>query len=102
MEKKYYVYYATEENAFETEKNGAFTKDEALKVAKSYLDEYMEDDEISGAFAELNEYCEEGIVNLFIDKYKGYTMAVGIAPKGKLRNVQKTITDMRKEIIRMF
>jgi hypothetical protein len=102
MEKKYYVYYATEENAFETEKNGAYTKDEALNVAKSYLDEYEDEDDISYELKHLETYMDEGTIWEFYDKWGNYVMLVGIAPKGKLKEVTREISRRRKEFFGKF
>lgn len=97
MEKKYFVYYATEENAFETEKNGAYIKEEALKEAKSYLDEYEDESDITDDMEHLEKHMDYGTEVTFPDKWKGYTMLVGIAPKGRCRNVSSIITDLRRE-----
>ena len=102
MEKNYYVYYATEENAFETEKRGACTESEALAEAKKLLDEYMDTDDISESMDELLGGYENGVSVVFEDAYKGYTMIVGIAPKGKTDSIEKAISEMRDEIVNMF
>lgn len=102
MKKNYIVYYATEENAYEIEKNGAFTESEAIECVKSYLDEYMIPEEMTDAMNNVNQFKEEGVNIIFDDKYKGYTMCVAIAPKGKLREIRNEIMEMRREIVEMF
>lgn len=102
MKKNYIVYYATEENAYEIEKNGAFTESEAVECVKEYLDEYMPTEQIADAMEKVNLYKEEGVNLIFEDKYKGYTMCVAIAPKGKLREIRNELMEMRREIVKMF
>lgn len=102
MKKNYFVYYATEENAFETEKNGAYTEKEAVDVVKEYLDEYMPSEQIKEAMDNVHQYKEEGTNIIFEDKDKGYTMLVGIAPKGKLREITSEISALRKEMLEQF
>lgn len=102
MKKNYFVYYATEENAYEIEKNGAFTESEAVECVKEYLDEYMPNEDIADAMADVNTNKAEGVNLIFEDKYKGYTMCVAIAPKGKLRGIRNELSDMRREIEEMF
>ena len=60
MEKKnYFVYYATEENAFETEKYGTFTESKALDIAKKILDEYDDEalDDLEFLRKNMNDGC---------------------------------------------
>lgn len=102
MKKNYFVYYATEENAYEIEKNGAFTESEAIECVKEYLDNYMPTEQIADAMNNVKQYKEEGVNLIFEDKDKDYTMCVGIAPKGKLHDIRKEIMEMRKEIMEMF
>lgn len=101
MKKNYFVYYATEENAYEIEKSQPLTGQEALQLAKSYIEEHAPS-EVEEAMKEINDFKEEGGTYEFEDDYKGYVMIVGIAPKGKLCNVIRTINDYRKEIVGMF
>lgn len=99
MKKDYFVYYGTEENAYEIEKSGAFTKEEAIDFAKkNYLDEYMEEDEIPDTISEL----ENGHGVEFEDKWKGYGMYVGIAKKGNVKPIRSTLSDLRRMIVGYF
>ena len=102
MKKNYFVYYGTEENAFEIKKNGAFTESEAIECVKDYLDTYMYEDEKADAMAKVNEFKQEGVNLIFDDKIEGYVMFVGIAPKGKLRSCTTELTKLRREIVEMF
>jgi hypothetical protein len=100
--KNFFVYHSTEESAFEVNKYGAYTKEEALEVINDFLKEYMSDEDIPQTMTDFEKEMNEGTYTIFEDKDKGYTMLIGVAPKGKLRNVTKEITCLRNEMLEMF
>ena len=97
MKKNYFVYYGTEENAFEVEKNGAYTKDVAIEVAKEYLKDYMLDEDLPYGMKDI----DKGEYVTFESK-QGYTMFVGVEVKGNLRKIRSKLADMRREFIAMM
>ena len=97
MKKNYFVYYGTEENAFEVEKNGAYTKDVAIEVAKEYLKDYMLNEDLAYGMEDI----DKGEYVSFESKH-GYTMFVGIGEKGNLRKIRSELAEMRREFIAMM
>ena len=95
--KKTYIYYATEENGYETEKQ-VLTGD-AKETIKQYLkDDYLEEEEAEEIANDLvialekNGYAYETLVNGL-----DYEIVIGLAQYGKCSNVTSVIADCRRE-----
>ncbi len=96
--KKTYIYYATEENAYETDKQ-VLTGD-AKETIKQYLkDDYIEGEEAEEIATELvtafekDGYAYETLVN-----GQDYEIIIGIAQYGKCSEITSVIADCRREM----
>lgn len=93
--KKYNVYYATEENAYEIEKYAADTLPKALKAMKDIVEEN------EGEF-DRNEIkknvSEHGHDYLEMESVQGYNIVIGIAEEDN-DDIDCLLNDYREEFI---
>lgn len=96
--KKYYIYYGTEENAYEMEKFGPKTLDEALDGLQEWHDEVDEefDREACKKVVEECGYDYEEMENAH-----DYHTIMGIAEEGNTE-VEGYLNDLRNEFIGEF
>jgi hypothetical protein len=94
---KYYIYYATEENGYETEKHAS---ENPIEDIKEFLKEDGFDEEEIGeiagemtAYYSTNGYAYETLVN-----GQGYEIVIGLAQHGKCSNITSVIADCRREM----
>ena len=100
MKKKTYLYYATEENCFETEKYEATNPFE--DVANFLKDDYIEPNEIELAVNEMeSEFKANGVAVYETVQGQGYNILIGIAQRGTCREITKLIAERRREAIAM-
>ncbi len=98
---KTYIYYATEENCFETEKHETTTP---IEDVKQFLqDDYLETDEIETAAQQMqSEFDNNGYAMYETEQGQGYHIIIGIAKQGKCRNILNAIRSLRKYAIAMY
>lgn len=99
---KHYLYYATEENCFETEKR-EISENEIRTTIKEWLaDDYCQVDVQEMAVATI-ENClrENGYGLMILHNGQGYVIIIGVAKYGKCHEIQKVINDNRREAIAM-
>lgn len=96
--KKYYIYYGTEENAYEMDKFGPKTLDEALDGLQEWHDEVDEEFDREAWKTMLSErgYDYENMENAH-----DYHTIMGIAEEGNL-GVECYLNDLRNEFIGEF
>lgn len=100
MTKKTYLYYATEENCFETEK---FNTTNPIEDVKRFLkDDYLETDEIESAASQMkSDFAHDGFAVYETESGQGYNILIGIASHGKCSEITKRIAELRREAIAM-
>lgn len=98
--RKVYLYYATEENCFETEKHETT---EPLNDVEQFLkDDYLQTDEIELAKYEMQcEFRKNGVAIYGTTQGQGYRIIIAIAKFGKCRKVTDMIAELRREAIAM-
>ena len=100
MAKKTYLYYATEENCFETEKFDTTTPIEDVK--RFLKDDYLETDEIESAANQMkSDFENNGFAIYETEQGQGYNILIGIASHGKCGEITKRIAELRREAIAM-
>ena len=97
--KKYYLYYGTEENAYEPEKFGPKTLEEALDTMQEWFEE--NGDDFNRKLWEEN-ISKNGYDYEETDNSQGYYTVMGIAMQGKCNKVRSILTDYRREMLSMF
>lgn len=104
---KYFVYFGTEENAYEVEKSNAFkTIEKAVEDVKEYVNPFKSEkvDEELKPF--INNIVEEvktkGYGYECFEDENGYTIILGIAKNGYCKNLRKVFTENRQEIVKLF
>lgn len=97
---KYYIYYATEENCFETEK---FDTTNPIEDVKEILkDDYLDEEKIGEIMGEMAvDYSKDGFAISETESGQGYNILVGIARHGKCSEITKRISELRREAIAM-
>ena len=95
---KTYLYFATEENCFETEK---FTTENPLADIKSFLaDSYIQVQEAeTAAYQAMCDFNKNGYALIEMEDGQGYWIIVGIAKFGKCHEITSVIKDNRAEAI---
>ena len=98
---KTYIYYATEENCFETEKHETTTP---IEDVKQFLqDDYLQADEIESAAQQLqSEFDNSGYAMYETEQGQGYNIIIGIARQGKCRHILNAIRSLRRDAIAMY
>ena len=97
--KKYNLYYGTEENAYEIDKHGPMSLEEAIDNLQEWVDE-EEDWELN------REACkkvvvEDGYFYEEMDNAHGYRIITGIAEEGNTE-VEDYLEELRNEFIGEF
>lgn len=97
---KTYLYYATEENCFETEK---FNTTTPIEDVKQFLkDDYLQTDEIESAAHQMRcDFAHNGFAIYETEQGQGYNILIGIANHGKCGEIAKRIAELRREAIAM-
>lgn len=97
---KYYIYYATEENCFETEK---MVSENPIEDVKGILkDDYLDEEKIGEIAGEMAvDYSKDGFAICETESGQGYNILVGIARHGKCSEITKRISELRREAIAM-
>lgn len=100
MKKKTYLYYATEENCFETEK---FETTAPEAEAKGFLqDDYVQADTADhNVYEMMCEFRRNGYGSLRLVNGQGYEIIIGVAEQGKCRHILNEIRAARREAIAM-
>jgi len=108
---KYFVYFGTEENAYEIEKSKAFkTMEKAVEDVKEYLNVECNPFESEKVDKELKPSIDTIVEELkakgygyeYLENIHGYTIILGIAKNGYCKNLRKVFTDYRQEIANLF
>ena len=101
MAKKTYLYYAIEENCFETEKYDAANP---IESAKQLLrEEYVQTDEIESAAIQMKcDFTNNGFAIYETEQGQGYKLLIGSARHGKCGEITKRIAELRREAIATF
>ena len=100
MKKKTYLYYATEENCFETEKHE--TTNPEADVKEFLRSDYVQTDVIDYNVNELMcEFRKNGYASISLTNGQGYEIIIGIAEQGKCRHILLEIRAARREAIAM-
>ena len=97
---KKYLYYATEENCFETEKR-EITDNEIRPTIKEWLaDDYCQVDMQEEAANHIErELAENGYAIWECEQGQGYNIIIGVAEQGKCRHILNAIRHARREAI---
>ena len=99
---KHYLYYATEENCFETEKQ-EISENEIRTTIKEWLaDDYCQVDmqEEAANYIE-GELAKNGYAIWECVQGQGYNIIIGVAEQGKCRYILNEIRAARREAIAM-
>jgi len=98
---KTYLYYATEENCFETEKRETT---DVINDVKGILDDsYVQSDVAHNVTDSLvRRVNNDGVAVSELEDGQGYKIIIGVARHGKCSEVSKLIADVRREQIAMF
>ena len=97
---KIYLYYATEENCFETEKHE--TTEPINDVEQFLKDDYLQTDEIERAKYEMQrDFDKNGVAVYETVQGQDYQILIGIAKFGKCSEITKLIAERRSEAIAM-
>ena len=114
---KFYVYFGTEENAYEVEKSEAFnTIEEAIADVKEYIDcecgsfgtdtitnFWEEKSEVSNVLDSITEEMNlNGYGYEYLQNLHGYTIILGIAKYGYCQKMRSVLNEERNEIAKLF
>lgn len=104
--KKYNVYYATEENAYEIDKHGPMSLDKALETIAGWVEENNEDTDEDEEFFLDKDYIRksieiDGSTYTEFPNSHDYTIVVGIAEDGNTE-VDDYLEELRDEFIGEF
>lgn len=95
---KKYLYYATEENCFETEKHE--TTDIRADIKSFLADDFCQlDTQEETATSIENEVKTDGYGYSVLENGQGYTIIIGVAMEGKCKHISKLITEFRRQAI---
>lgn len=97
---KYYIYYATEENCFETEK---IVSENPIENVKEILkDDYISEKKIGEIAGKMSvDYSKAGFAIYETEQGQGYNIIIGVARHGKCSEISKRIAELRREAIAM-
>ncbi len=96
---KTYIYYGTEENAFEIEK---YETKNPFEDVRDFLN-YIDDDEIDTALTQMKSDFEKNGFSIYETEQKqGYEIIIGIAEFGKCSKIKRVMELRRQEIVSMF
>lgn len=99
---KKYLYYAIEENCFETEKREIKDSEIRSTIKEWLADDYCQVDAQNEAVRQIEEgLSKDGWGACTLENGQGYTIIIGVAKYGKCREIAKIIADNRKEAIAM-
>lgn len=99
---KKYLYYATEENCFETEKREIKDSEIRSTIKEWLADDYCQVDTQEAAANHIeSELAKNGYGIWECEQGQGYTIIIGVAKYSKCREITKIIADNRKEAIAM-
>ena len=114
---KYFVYFGTEENAYEVEKSKPFkTIADAIADAKEYIDSecgsfgtdtitnfWDEKSEVSNILDSITEeVMMDGYGYEYLQNLHGYTIIIGIAKYGSCQKMRSILNEERNEIAKLF
>lgn len=101
--KKIYLYYATDENCFETEKR-EIKENEIRPTIKEWLadDNCQVNVQKKAANYVASEFAKNGYGVWECEQGQGYNIVIGVARYGKCAEITKRIAELRREAIAMW
>ena len=99
---KKYLYYATEENCFETEKREIKDSEIRSTIKEWLADDYCQvDAQVMTADLIESGLRENGYCSISLTNGQGYNIIIGVAEQGKCRHILNYIRRARREAIAM-
>lgn len=99
---KKYLYYATEENCFETEKREIKDSEIRSTIKEWLADDYCQVDMQEEAASHIvSELAKKGYGIWWCEQGQGYNIIIGVAEQGKCRHILNEIRAARREAIAM-
>ena len=97
---KTYLYYATEENCFETDKREIKDNEIRATIKEWLADDYCQVDVQEEAANHIErERAKNGYGIWECEQGQGYYIIIGVARQGKCRNITSVIADARREVM---
>jgi hypothetical protein len=102
--KKYFLYYGTEENAYEIDKQACDTLDEAVNAIARWMED--EDDLACEETIDKEKFKkvvnEDGYAIVETENSHGYHIVMGVAVHGHCKEISGLLRDYRRDFIACF